>query len=170
MSIRHISQHALAAALATALLALTGCATNVAPTQPATLAAAAQQETDLSTFNALVKQAGLKDALIGSTPVTVFAPTNEAFKALPAATLEALSQNPVELQAVIKNHIVPGTHTQASITGATMMSTIGDTKLPVSKAGDFLTVEQGLVVKGDIQTGNGVLHIIDAVALPPKKK
>ena len=117
-----------------------------------------------------MEQAGLKDALTGSTPVTVFAPNNEAFKALPAATLEALSKNPAELQAVIKHHIVPGTHSQASVAGATMMSTIGDTKLPVSKAGDFLTVEQGLVIKGDIQTANGVLHIIDAVALPPKKK
>ena len=135
-----------------------------------TLAAAAMQESDLSTFNQLVQQAGLKDALQGSTPVTVFAPSNEAFKALPAATLEALSKNPDELRMVLKHHVVPGRHPQASVSGAVMMSTIADTKLPVSKAGDFLTVESGLVIKGDIQTSNGVLHIIDAVALPPKPK
>lgn len=170
MTFHQISQQTLMATALAATLVFAGCATQQASMQPATLAAAAMQESDLSTFNQLVQQAGLKDALQGSTPVTVFAPTNEAFKALPAATLEALSKNPEELRMVLKHHVVPGLHTQASISGAVMMSTIADTKLPVSKAGDFLTVESGLVIKGDIQTSNGVLHIIDAVALPPKPK
>ena len=124
----------------------------------------------MQTLAAALGAAGLVDTLKGKGPFTVFAPSNEAFKALPAATLEALSKNPDELRMVLKHHVVPGRHPQASVSGAVMMSTIADTKLPVSKAGDFLTVESGLVIKGDIQTSNGVLHIIDAVALPPKPK
>jgi uncharacterized surface protein with fasciclin (FAS1) repeats len=170
MTFRHISHRALSATVLATLLAISGCASTQAPSQPATLAAAAQQDAELSTFNQLVQQAGLQDALTGSTPLTVFAPTNAAFKALPAATLEALSKNPAELQAVLKHHVVAGVHTQASIQTNTTMTTLADTKLPLSKAGEFLTVDEGLVIKGDVQTGNGVLHIIDAVSVPPKKK
>ncbi|MEK8084931.1 fasciclin domain-containing protein [Aquabacterium sp. A3] len=170
MTFHRVSQHTLMAAALAASIVFAGCATHRAPAQPANLAAAAMQESELSTFNQLVQQAGMQDALQGSAPMTVFAPTNEAFKALPSATLEALSKNPDELRKVLKHHVVPGVHTQASIQGAVMMSTVADTKLPISKAGDYLTVESGLVIKGDIQTSNGVLHIIDAVALPPKPK
>lgn len=170
MTFRRASRYAMTSTLLAAMLALTGCASTTTSTPAANLAVAAQAEADLSTFNQLVQQAGLQDALKGGTPVTVFAPSNEAFKALPATTLEALSKDPAELQRVLKHHVVPGVHTQASVTGTATLDTLAETKLPLSKAGEFLTVEDGLVIKGDVQTGNGVLHIIDSVLMPPKKK
>ena len=81
MTFHRVSQHTLMAAALAASIVFAGCATHRAPAQPANLAAAAMQESELSTFNQLVQQAGMQDALQGSAPMTVFAPTNNAFAA-----------------------------------------------------------------------------------------
>lgn len=165
------SQRAILAAALAVALNLTACATPGTPgSTPVNLAASIGAEADLGTFNKLVKQAGLSDTLNAAGPVTVFAPNDAAFKAVPAATLDQLSKDPELLKSVLNFHIVPGSIKSADIDSNKTLSTLQGGKLNVSKAGDFITVEEGMVVKPDLQATNGIVHVIDTVLIPPKKK
>jgi len=123
----------------------------------------------LSTFTKLIKQAGLDGMLEGAGPVTVFAPTDAAFKNVPAATLDKWAKDPELLKAVMGYHLVPGLIKSANIEGAMPVTTSTGAKMGLSKAGDFVTVDDGLVIKADVAAGNGVVHVIDTVLTPPKK-
>lgn len=152
-----------------ALLQFAGCA-SIGSTPPATVQSVVGSSAELSTFNKLVATAGLGDVLIGSNPVTVFAPSDEAFKAVPAATLDKLAKDPAALKSLLQHHILPGSVKSGAIqAGSAPVATLAGTKLAVSKAGDFVTVEDALVVKADLAAGNGVVHVIDRVLTPPKK-
>lgn len=170
MIFRRASKHNLTAATAAVLIALTGCASTSLQASPTTVVAAATQQAELSTFTKLVQQAGLQETLQAQGPFTVFAPSDEAFKAVPAATLDALGKDPEQLKAVLLHHVVPGRISAESIKENSSVTTVGGNKIGVSKAGDFVTVEEGLVVKANVQSDNGVIHIIDTVLMPPKKK
>ncbi len=159
---------ALAAAM-TGLLSLTGCASMGADRPAANVAQLAAQNPELSTFTKLVQQAGLTASLEAAGPLTVFAPTDEAFKAVPAATLDKLAKDPVALKALLNYHVVPGLVKSTDIGGATPLVTVNGGKIAASRAGDFVTVDEGLVIKADQAAGNGVLHIVDRVLTPPKK-
>jgi uncharacterized surface protein with fasciclin (FAS1) repeats len=165
-----LSPFASAFALAS-LMTLGACATS-SPTSsmPANVVAAAAQRPELATFTKLVQQAGLSATLESAGPYTVFAPTDAAFKAVPAATLDKLAKDPEALKYTLTHHVLPGAVTSADVTGASSKTTVAGTKVTVSKAGDFVTVDDGLVTQADVMTGNGVLHIIDTVLTPPVKK
>lgn len=146
-----------------AALILGACATTPAPVSITDTAAATP---DLSTLAKLVNDAGLADTLRGTGPFTVFAPTNEAFKKVPAATMAQLASNPEMLRSVLTYHVVPGKVTAAEVkTGA--VKTVQGANIALSKAGTFVTVEDALVVKADVQATNGVVHVIDTVLIPP---
>ena len=151
-----------------AVAALIGCAS--VQNSPVTLATAAAQQSDLTTFYKLAQQAGLNDVLNGSSSMTVFAPTNEAFQAVPAATLDKLAKDPEQLKAVLSYHIIPGHVLAADIKENTTLTTLSGAKLGVSKAGDFVTVDDGMVSQADIKTNNGIIHKIDRVLTPPAVK
>lgn len=155
--------------LAASLVVLTGCASTQLASQPATVAALASAKPELGTFSRLVKQAGLQATLEASGPVTVFAPSDDAFKAVAPATLDKLSRDPEFLKSVLSYHIVPGLLKSAEIDGSKTVTSAGGAKLTVSKAGDFVTVDEGLVTSADIAAGNGLVHIVDSVLIPPKK-
>lgn len=150
-------------------LSFAGCASTNVATTPATVVAAANATPELSTFSKLIQQAGLQDTLQGNGPVTVFAPSDEAFKALPAATLDKLAKDPAQLKAVLGYHVVPGLVKSGDIDGSKPLTTSTGAKMNVAKAGDFVTVDDGLVTKADLPAGNGVIHVIDRVLTPPKK-
>jgi uncharacterized surface protein with fasciclin (FAS1) repeats len=156
----------LALSLAAALtLGLGACATAPAPAPlPDTLA----RDTSLSTFNRLVADAGLQDTLRGAGPLTVFVPNDEAFKAVPAKTLEALAKDKEQLKAVLTYHIVGSKLAAADIQNGTAKSLQGAT-LTTSRTGAFVGVEDALVLQADINATNGVAHVIDRVLMPPKK-
>ena len=160
---RFISICALAAAAA-----LSGCAS--VQNAPVTVASAVAQNADLATFYKLAEQAGLNDVLSGASPVTVFAPTNEAFQSVPAATLDKLAKDPAQLKALLSYHMIPGNVLAADIKENTTLTTLSGVKLGVSKAGDFVTVDDGMVSQADIKTSNGVIHKIDRVLTPPAVK
>lgn len=153
----------LVAALAATLA---GCASVPTPVPVADTIAA---NPSLSTLNGLVVQAGLSDTLRGAGPFTVFAPSNEAFKAVPAKTLETLGKDPVALKAVLTYHVLPVKTLAADVKNG-KAKTVNGAELELSKAGDFVTVENGLVSQADIAASNGVVHVIDTVLLPPAKK
>ena len=155
-------------AVAAALVVLvSGCATVSAPVSVADTIAA---NPTLSTLSGLIQTAGLTDTLKGAGPFTVFAPTNEAFKAVPANTLEALGKDPVALKGVLTYHVVAAKVMAADVKNG-KVKTVNGAEIELSKAGDFVTVgESAIVTQADIAASNGVVHVIDAVLLPPAKK
>lgn len=158
--IRRTSLMALAAA---ALLA--ACATTPAP---APLTDTLARDPQLSTFNRLVAQAGLADELRTAGPLTVFAPSDEAFKAVPAKTMEALAADPAQLKAVLAYHVIDGRVTAADVKPGTAKTRQG-ASLALAKAGSFVTVDDAVVQQADVVATNGVAHVIDRVLMPPKK-
>lgn len=168
MHITHTPRQLLAVTFLSALMTLTGAA--MAADAPATVAATAAKTAELSTFSKLLQQAGLKDTLEASGPVTVFAPTDEAFKAVPAATLDKLSKDPELLKSVLSYHVVPGSIKSTSIKENSTLPTLNGAPMSVSKAGDFVTVDEGLVTQADMPASNGVVHVIDRVLMPAVKK
>ena len=157
---------ALAAfSLATLLATLSGCATTPTPT---TIADTAARTPQLSTLNKLLNDAGLADTLRGAGPFTVFAPSDEAFKAVPAKTMAELAANKDLLKSVLSYHLLAGKVTAADAKNGNLKSVQG-ADLAVSKAGSFVTVEDAVVTQADVAASNGVLHIIDKVLMPPKR-
>lgn len=160
---RYALQSALALAAAAALA---GCAST--GSAPAPLDSTIAKTPSLSTFNKLAAQAGLADTLKAAGPYTVFAPSDDAFKAIPAKTLADLQANPAQLKAVLNHHIVAGNVTAAAVKpGAT--KTLNGSDVALARAGTFVTVEEAMVEKADIVATNGVVHVVDRVLMPPKK-
>lgn len=153
------------AGLAALMLNLSGCAT---PPAPAALADTLGRDPQLSTFNRLVTQAGLQDSLRAAGPLTVFAPSDEAFKAVPAKTMDALAADPAQLKALLTYHIVPAKLSAADVQTASVKTVQGGS-IATARAGNFVTVEEALVQQADINASNGVTHVIDRVLMPPKK-
>ncbi len=152
------------AALACALL-LAGCATTPSP---ATITDTAARTPQLSTLTRLINEAGLADTLRGAGPFTVFAPSDEAFKAVPAATLQQLAQNKDMLRDVLTFHVLPGKVGSAEVKNGNV-KTVQGANVALSKSGTFVTVEDAVVTQADVTATNGVVHIIDRVLIPPKR-
>ena len=152
--------------VAAAVIALAGCATS-SRTVPLADAIAAQPQ--LTTFNSLIIKAGLKDTLTRGGPFTVFAPSNEAFTKVPAKTMDALTQDPAMLKALLNYHLIPGKYLVADLKNGNS-KTVNGANVALSKAGDFLTVESAIVQTPDIVTSNGVLQIVDSVLIPPASR
>lgn len=146
-------------------LMVSGCATTPSPTSIADTAARTPQ---LSTLNRLITQAGLGDTLRGPGPFTVFAPSDEAFKALPAKTLADLGADKELLRSVLTYHVVPGSMSAASVKNGNVKSVNG-ANLALSKAGTIVTVEDAVVLTADVAATNGVVHVVDRVLMPPKR-
>ncbi len=149
--------------VAATLAALAGCATRPSPVSVADTIAARPQ---LSTLNTLVAKTGLADTLKGTGPFTVFAPTNEAFAKVPAKTMDALANDPAKLKAILTYHLVPGKLMAADVKNGNS-KTVNGANVALSKAGDFVTVEEAMVQTADISATNGVVHIVDSVLIPP---
>ena len=121
-----------------------------------------------NTLVAAVEAADLVTTLKGDGPFTVLAPTDEAFAALPEGTVENLlkPENKDQLIAVLTYHVVPGKIMSSDIAGtATMVESVQGSELDVN-ATDGVTVDGATVVTADIETDNGVIHVIDRVVLP----
>ena len=120
-----------------------------------------------STLVAAVTAAGLVETLQGEGPFTVFAPTDEAFAALPAGVLDALllPENKDVLAKILTYHVVPGAVMAADVTDGDVATVEGQ---PVAlSTADGVTVNGAKVVQAEIVASNGVIHVIDAVILPP---
>lgn len=153
----------LAAALAASMV---GCATRPAPVN---LADTIASTPSLSTLNGLVNQAGLSETLKTSGPFTVFAPTNDAFKAVPAKTMDDWAQHPQKLKAVLSYHVIASKTLAADVKNSDV-KTLNGANVALSKAGDFVTIENAAVTQADLAATNGVLHLVDTVLIPPAKK
>jgi uncharacterized surface protein with fasciclin (FAS1) repeats len=135
---------------------------------PATIVDTAARTPSLSTLNKLVNDAGLAETLRGTGPYTVFAPSDEAFKAVPAATLQALANDKELLKSVLTFHVLPGKVSGADVKNGNA-KTVQGANVALSKSGVFITVEDAVVTQADVAASNGVVHVIDRVLMPPKR-
>ena len=123
---------------------------------------------DFSTLVAALEAADLVNALSGDGPFTVFAPTNTAFAALPAGTLDMLllPANKDKLVAILTYHVVAGKVMAADVVTLTEAETLQGGSVAISASEAGVTVDGANVVATDIEASNGVIHVIDAVILP----
>lgn len=129
----------------------------------------AVQAGSFKTLAAAIKAAGLIKTLKGEGPFTVFAPTDEAFAKLPEATIASLlkPENKARLTEILTYHVVPGRiYSEQVLAGAQLKSVAGPAIKAKAKKGKVWIAEAGLV-KADINTSNGVIHVIDTVIMPP---
>ena len=124
------------------------------------------------TLVAAVKAGGLVEVLKGDGPFTVFAPTDEAFKKLPAGTVESLlkPENKEKLVEILKYHVVAGKVMAADVVKLTSADTLAGKKVTIKVIDGKVLVNASTVAKADIACDNGVIHVIDAVLMPPTKK
>jgi uncharacterized surface protein with fasciclin (FAS1) repeats len=129
------------------------------------VAAGAEQFT---TLLAAVEAAGLTSALVGEGPFTILAPTDAAFAALPAGTVENLlkPENRATLQAILQYHVISGRVYADQVVKLNSAATLGGQTVSISADGGSVMINEANVVKTDIEGSNGVIHVIDAVLLP----
>lgn len=122
----------------------------------------------MSTLTSALQAAGLADKATTGGPYTVFAPTNDAFSALPAGTLDDLMkpENKAKLTDILTYHVVPGSLMAADLKDGQELTTIEGKKLKVAVNGTTVTVNGANVVKADVKSSNGVTHVIDKVLMP----
>ena len=120
------------------------------------------------TLAAALTAAGLVDTLKGDGPFTVFAPTDEAFAKLPAGTLDALLKDIPKLKGILTYHVVAGKVMAADVVKLKSATTVNGQSIKIKAEGGKVMVDNGNVVKTDIECSNGVIHVIDAVILPKK--
>lgn len=134
-------------------------------TTHATVVDAAIAMPHLSTLVTAIETAGLVDALSGEGSFTVFAPTDEAFDKLPEGTLESVLKDIPTLTSILEYHVVPYRYLASDVMRHHTLPTLLDKDLTV-KVSDGVWIGDAMVVGPDIETGNGVIHVIDTVLLP----
>jgi len=119
------------------------------------------------TLLAAVDAAGLTEVLKGDGPFTVFAPTDEAFAAIPADALNALLADPESLAAVLTYHVVPGNLPAAEVLNRSALTTVNGAEATISLDGEGRPrIDDAIITSTDIDTRNGVIHVIDRVIFP----
>jgi uncharacterized surface protein with fasciclin (FAS1) repeats len=123
---------------------------------------------DFTTLVAAVKAAGLVDTLKGKRPFTVFAPTNEAFAKLPAGTVENLlkPENKDALVKILTYHVVAGKVLAKDVVTLSKAKTVQGDSIVINVVGGAVLVDNANVIKTDLETSNGVIHVIDSVIMP----
>lgn len=156
--------------LATAAV-LAFAAPTAAQAQDKNIVQVAVEAGSFKTLAKLLGDAGLVETLQGPGPFTVFAPTDEAFAKVPAATLQALAADKAKLKAVLLYHVVAGKVPAAEalkLAGKSAKMAEGS-EAKISVMGGTPMINQAHIVKTDIMASNGIIHVIDAVILPPAK-
>jgi uncharacterized surface protein with fasciclin (FAS1) repeats len=126
---------------------------------------------NFTTLAAALEAAGLVETLKGAGPFTVFAPTDEAFAKLPAGTVDTLLEpaNKAQLAAILTYHVIPGMLPASEVVKYDQADTVSGARLDIDFSGSGVTVNGANVTATDIMADNGVIHVIDAVLMPPKQ-
>jgi len=138
------------------------------PPKGKTIVETAAGNKDFSTLVTFVKKAGLVQKLNSKGPFTVFAPTNDAFKKLPEATVKALlsAQGKKDLTNILKYHVVSGTVKAADVVKLKKAKTVLGKEVSIKVSGKNVMIDGAKVIVTDIQCENGVIHVIDTVLVP----
>jgi len=156
---------ALAAVLVSGYAAAGDCGGHAGAQASKDIVDTAVEAGSFSTLVTAVQAAGLVDTLKGEGPFTVFAPTDEAFAKLPAGTLDSLLQDKEALTKVLTYHVVPGRVMAADVAKLNSAETVQGQSIRIDTSSG-VRVDDANVVKTDIVTSNGVIHVIDSVILP----
>ena len=152
------------------LLALTASSALAAPAmaQDMNIVETAVGAGSFTTLVAAVEAAGLVETLSGEGPFTVFAPTDDAFAALPEGTVESLllPENRDQLVSILTYHVVPGAVMSTDLSDGMTAATVQGSDITIDLDSGVM-VNEANVVTADIAASNGVIHVIDAVILPP---
>ena len=162
---------ALALAVAAPVFAAQPAASTAAQTQArADIVDTAVAAGQFKTLAAALQAAGLVDTLKGAGPFTVFAPTDAAFAALPAGTVENLlkPENREQLVAILTYHVVPGRVTAGEVAKLDKATTVQGGDVAIRATGGTVSVGNARVVQADVMASNGVIHVIDKVLMPPR--
>lgn len=142
----------------------------VVPASPDTMTIDRVLRTDdrFSTLVAALDSTGLDSTLRQSGPYTLFAPPNTAFEALPPGTVETLlDDRPARLRLILRHHIVPRQAAVAGRSGSWTLPTLDGDTLRLARTDTATTIRNARVLDGDIETANGLIHVIDRVLRPP---
>jgi uncharacterized surface protein with fasciclin (FAS1) repeats len=120
-----------------------------------------------TTLVAAVTAAGLADTLKSPGPFTVFAPSDDAFAKLPSGTVESLLQDILTLRKILEYHVVSGKVTAADVTKLDKATTVEGSDVKISAANGTVKINDATVIMPDVETDNGLIHVIDSVLLPP---
>lgn len=121
------------------------------------------------TLAAALTAADLVKVLKGEGPFTVFAPTDEAFAKLPKGTVEALLKDKKKLSEILLYHVVPGKVPAEAVVKMKSAKTVAGSDVKIEVKGGVVYLNNAKVIKTDIMTTNGVIHVIDTVIMPPKQ-
>lgn len=121
---------------------------------------------NFKTLATALTKAGLVETLKGPGPFTVFAPTDEAFAALPAGALDKVLADSAMLKSVLTYHVVSGKVMASEVTKMSTAKTVQGTELAIKMSGTNVMINEATVVKADIICKNGVIHVIDKVMMP----
>lgn len=145
----------------------TGDATRLPDTS--TVVNVLQTDERFSTLATALDSTGLDSVLAGSGPYTLFAPTNAAFNRLPDGTVPDLldAENQDRLRSILLYHAIEGRMETQDVSSMTILTTMEGSTVPVSADDGTVRVGNATVVDGDIDTGNGVIHVLDSVLRPP---
>ncbi|MDF1662599.1 MAG: fasciclin domain-containing protein, partial [Planctomycetota bacterium] len=139
-----------------------------------TIAGLAQKAGTFKTLIAVAKAAGLVEALNGTSPLTVFAPTDDAFAKLPKETLDFLltAEGEATLIKIVKNHVVVGRLSAADLIAKTKVKTLAGTTIRLRSSQAGYTISGSRILKTDLHASNGIVHVIGEVMVPksPKKR
>ena len=129
----------------------------------------AESTGEFDTLLGAAAAAGLVETLKGEGPFTVFAPTDEAFAALPEGTVEnlLLPENKDQLTEILTYHVVPTEIMSGDIGAETTAETVQGAELTANLMGDAVMIEDATVITPDVTASNGVIHVIDTVLMPP---
>jgi uncharacterized surface protein with fasciclin (FAS1) repeats len=136
--------------------------------EPKSIVETAVAAGQFKTLVAAVKAAGLVEALSGKGPLTVFAPTDEAFAKLPKGTVESLlkPENKDKLVAILTYHVAAGSYPASAVVKTDSVKTLQGQSIAVKVTDAGVTVDKAKVVATDIKCTNGIIHVIDSVILP----
>ena len=134
--------------------------------KPMTIVETAISAGSFETLVAAVKAAGLVETLSGEGPFTVFAPTDEAFAALPEGTVEALLKDKEALASILTYHVVSGSLEAEKVVGQKKLETVNGQSFKISVGEDGVMIDNARIVSTDIVCSNGIVHVIDTVILP----
>ena len=144
------------------------CSMTPAQAKPKDIVDTAVGAGSFKTLAAALGAGGLVETLKGKGPFTVFAPTDAAFKKLPAGTVESLlkPENKKKLVSILTYHVVPGRVMAADVVNLKEAKTVQGSKVKIRVKDDTVYVDDALVTATDIKAANGVIHVIDSVILP----
>jgi uncharacterized surface protein with fasciclin (FAS1) repeats len=152
-------------ALAAFALPLTAASASAAGTKNIVQVAAANKQ--FSTLVTLVKKAGLVKALSGKTKLTLFAPTNAAFRKVPKATLAELAKHKRLLVKVLEYHVLPGVVPASKVLTLHSAKTLEGARVYFHVRGGHAYVNNARIIKTNIHASNGLIHVINRVLIPP---